>query len=265
MKEQICKAFCSELSVREFSKGLAIGAPYSNLSGEPLGFYAIGPDQDGLYRLMDDGTTIPLIEASGASLESETRFAALQEILAEYHACYSDSERQLSLEQISEKDLPAKALQFIALLLRVQDLLLMTRERVENSFREDVLEKIRERFEGHASIRENEPVSKALAEVTPDMVIQANQKQPVAIFIGTTTQKISDAVILHLLAMYTHKVPLRVVAVLEEDGSIPRKAEQRASNFLDAVPRYAGDGKESLDRIAREVFGREAIMQQTVH
>jgi len=260
MKSQICKAFCAELSVREFHNGFAIGTPYGNLSGEPLGFYAVGPDDDGFYRIMDDGTTIPVIEASGASLDSETRYAAFREILSEYNASYSELERHISIEHVAKDDIASQSIQFIALLLRLQDLLLMTRERIEGSFRDDVLEKLRERFAGRASIRENEPVSHELAAVTPDMVLQASEKEPVAIFVGTTVQKISDAVILHLLATYTQKIPLRVVAVLEEDSSLPRKTEQRASNFLDAVPRYSGDGKESIDRIEREVFGRAAIM-----
>lgn len=264
MKEQICKAFCAELSVHEFGNGFAIGTPYENLSGEPLGFYAVGPDSDGLYRLMDDGTTIPFIEASGASLESETRSAAFYEILGEYHASYSDSERHLSIDRVAIEDLPARAIRFMALLLRMQDLLLMTRERVEGSFRDDALEKIRERFVGKAEIKENEPVSDDLSAVTPDMVVQARERQPVAIFIGNTVQKISDAVVLHLLAMYKLKKPVRVVAVLEEDGALPRKAEQRANNFLDAVPRFGGEGKEALDRIEREVLGRDEIMR-SVH
>jgi hypothetical protein len=265
MKEQICEAFCGNLSVREVSTGFAIGTPYTNISGEPLGFYALGPDSDGCYRLMDDGTTIPLIEALGASLDSDTRFLAFTEILKEYHASYIDSERQVTIDNVSPNDLPGKSIQFIGLLLRIQDLLLMTRERVESSFREDALEKIRERFSGRAEIKENEPVSPDLSEVTPDMVVTAGKKQPVAIFIANTAQKISEALILHLLSMHQIKKPVRVVAVLDEEGSIPKKAEQRANNFLDAVPIFIGDGKEAIDRIEREVLGREEIMHQSVH
>jgi hypothetical protein len=265
MKEQICKAFCGNLSVREVSAGFAIGTPYTGISGEPLGFYAAGPDGDGRYRLMDDGSIIPLIEASGASLDGDTRYLAFTEILKEYRASYIDSERQVTIEHVTLNELPAKSIQFIALLLRVQDLLLMTRERVESSFREDVLEKIRERFYGRAEITENEPVSPDLAEVTPDMVITANQKQPVAIFIANSAQKISEAVILHLLSTQKAKKPVRVVAVLDEDSSIPKKAERRANNFLDAVPIFGGDGKDAIDRIEREVVGRDGIMQQSVH
>ena len=45
--------------------------------GEPLGFYVVGPDPVGRYRVGDDGTTIALIEAARASLETETRQEAL--------------------------------------------------------------------------------------------------------------------------------------------------------------------------------------------
>lgn len=260
IKQQICQTFCNGLSVHEMATGIAIGTPYDNSYGEPLGFYAIGPDDRGLYRLMDDGNTIPYLEASGASLDTETRFAAFTEIINQYGAVYRESERQLYIEDVAPERIAERSLQFLALLLRVQDILLMTRERVENVFREDVLEKLRGRFTGRAEIRENEPVSDTLSEIIPDMVVQAKSRQPVAIFVGTSTQKVTDAVLLHTLATYKLRIPVRVVAVLESESALPRKFLQRADNHLDAVPRYSGDDMASLDRVEREVFGREAIM-----
>jgi Domain of unknown function DUF1828 len=244
--------------------GFAIGTAYDNPSGDPLGFYALGPDERGLFRLMDDGTTIPYLEAAGASLEGETRFTAFTEMLNEYGGLYNEIDRQLYLTDIPPDLLPEQSLRFLALLLRVQDLLLMTRERVEGAFREDVLEQLRGRFYGRAEIKESEPISLVLSDITPDMVIHAKARHPVAVFVGTTTQKVTDAVLLHTLAMYKHKVPLRVVAILESESSLPKKAMQRADNHLDAVPRYRKDETTAIDRIEREVFGRDEIMG-TVH
>jgi hypothetical protein len=264
LKKEICQTFCDGLSVREMANGLAIGTLYDNFIGDPLGFYALGPDKEGCYRLTDDGTTVPYLEASGASLEGDTRFAAFNEMLSQYGIVYHEADRQLYLEHVSSDALARQSLCFLAFLLRVQDLLLMTRERVENAFRDDVLEKLRSRFIGRADIRESEPVSPSLSDIIPDMVIQAKSKQPVAIFIGTTSQKVTDAVLLHTLAMYKHKVALRVVAVLESESSLPKKFMQRADNHLDAVPRYSKDEATALDRVEREVFGRDSLMG-TVH
>lgn len=262
VKKQICSAFCNGLSVREIANGLAISTIYDNGNGEPLGFYALGPDERGQFRLMDDGNTIPYLEAAGASLDSDTRFAAFSEIINQYGVTYHDIDRQIYLDDVTPDALPAQSLQFVALLMRIQDLLLMTRDRVENAFRDDVLEKLRDRFDGRASIKENQPISKSLGDVTPDMVIQAPSRQPVAVFIGTTSQKVTDAVLLHTLAMYRWKVPVRVVAVLESGNSLPRKFMQRAANYLDASPSFSGEETAALDRVEREVFGRDVIMRQ---
>ena len=246
------------------ANGLAISTIYDNFIGDPLGFYALGPDEDGFYRLTDDGTTIPYLEASGASLDSDTRLEAFNEMLHQYSVVYREAECQLYIERVARDALAQQALQFLAFLLRVQDLLFMTRERVENAFREDVLDKLRGRFSGRADVKESESVSPTLSDIIPDMVIQAESRHPVAVFIGTTSQKVSDAVLLHTLAMYKHKVALRVVAVLESESSLPKKFMQRADNHLDAVPRYSKDELTALDRVEREVFGHDTMMR-TVH
>jgi hypothetical protein len=261
MKTEICEAFCKGLSVSEMKNGFAISTLYDDLKGDPLGFYALGPDDDGFYRIVDDGMTVPFLEAAGASLDTETRLFLFNDILSSCGAHYSDSERQIYLAGVNRDGLANASIKFVALLLRVQDLLLITRERVESTFRDDVLEKLRERFEKETAFREQEPVSEQMADVIPDVVIQANQKEPVAVFIATSSQKISEAVYLHMAAMYQHQMPLRVVAILQnETPAIPFKLRQRADNYLDAVPRYEGEARATIDRVAREVFGRDALM-----
>lgn len=261
MKAEICKAFCKGISVHEMKNGFAISTPYDDVKGDPLGFYALGPDDDGYYRIVDDGMTVPFLDAAGASLDTDTRLFLFNDILNRYSAHYSDSERQIYVAGVMREGIPEASLKFLALLLRVQDLMLITRERVENTFREDVIERLRERFERETTFREQEPVSEELADVVPDVVIQAKQKEPVAVFIATSSQKISEAVYLHMAATYQHKMPLRVVAILQnETPTIPFKLRQRADNYLDAVPRYEGEAKATIDRVAREVFGRDAFI-----
>jgi hypothetical protein len=264
MKDELCEAFCDGVLVREMKNGFAIRTPYDDLKGEPLAFYAIGPNEDGLFRIIDDGTTVPFLEASGVSLESETRFSAFTGILQEYKASYSEGERQIYMPSLRRDMLAGASLRFMALLLRVQDLALMTPDRVESTFRDDVMEKLRERFQKEADFRENEPVNADLHSAIPDVVIQAQKKQPVAVFVATSGQKIQEAVYLYLIANYEFQMMIRVVAILEGDQSnIPFKLRQRADNYLDAVPRYAGDERATLDRIAREVYGRDALIAST--
>lgn len=259
MKKELCEAFCKGTSVYPMRNGFAVRTPFDDANGEPISAFVIGPNEEDLFSVVDGGTTIPLLEAAGVSLESDTRLMAFTEILKSYGASYSDTERQIYKAGLERSSLPQEALNFMALLIRVQDLSVLSREKVENSFRDDVMERLRERFQEKTSFREQEPVSEQLSSVTPDVVIQAEAKEPVAIFIATNGQKISEAVFLHMMAMYEYGVPIRVVAILQDDNpSISFKMRQRADNYLDAVPRYAGEAKATLDRVEREVFGRAA-------
>ncbi len=76
MKDLLCKAFCEQITVRDVPAGLAVSTAFNLSGGEPLGFYIVGPDSTGRYRLEDDGTTIPMIEAVGIDLETPTRTEA---------------------------------------------------------------------------------------------------------------------------------------------------------------------------------------------
>src|SRR3546814_12153485 len=89
-----------------------------------------------------------------------------------------------SVLPVKEDAVPRAAMRFVALLLRMDDCLLLTQERVASTFKEDAAKRVREALEGRAVIRENEPVSEALGEVTPDMVLETSNRSPVALFFG---------------------------------------------------------------------------------
>jgi hypothetical protein len=150
----------------------------------------------------------------------------------------------------------------MALLLRLKDLLLITRERVESTFREDAIAAITERLQGRATIKREQPISEKLEDVVPDLVLQAPNKDPVAVFLATNEQKVNDAIYMHLVAMHEARVPVKVIAMLEDDASVGRSVRQRADNRLDAVPRYRRDERAAVDRIAREVIGRHLASDQ---
>jgi Domain of unknown function DUF1828 len=265
MKEEICKAFCDDLHVRQTAAGYAISTPYESVSGEPIGFYAIGPDEMGRFRLVDDGATITFLEAAGASLDgSTTRQNAFDELLSEYGAIYDDNMGELRIPDLEERELPLASLRFMALLLRLRDLLLMTRERVESTFREDVINALRERLGGRATIKEEEPAIPRIADVVPDLLLEAPNHRPVALFIAQTDGRVNEAIYLQMVATLEAKFPLSVIAMLEQDSSVTRNLRQRADNRLDAVPRYRRDEHAAIERVAREVLG-DALPPVQVH
>ncbi|NMG38981.1 DUF1828 domain-containing protein [Chelativorans sp. ZYF759] len=263
LKEQICAAFCENVQISAFSGGLAISTPYQNfISGDPIGIYALGP-KAGVYRIVDNALTIALLEAEGATMDAATRRDALAQILEEHGAAYDEEMGEIFKDGVSEAHLSKAILEFSALLLRLNDLILLTIERVKNTFEDDVRTAIRDEMDKrHIRYVEGQPVSDDLSGFTPDMVFYPDKRDPVALFIATNDAKLWQAMLLRIVADSEKHLPLSVIAVLETDTSVTQKVRLQADNRLDAVPRYRSGPSDTIQRIARVVVGNEAA---TVH
>ncbi|HXA24593.1 MAG TPA: DUF1828 domain-containing protein [Acetobacteraceae bacterium] len=259
MKDLLCKAFCDELSVRDVPAGLAIRTALSLSSGEPLGFYVVGPDSTGRYRIEDDGATIPLIEAAGIDLDTQTRNDAIAVLYEEYGALYNEGTGELSTPPLTMDQVPHRALQFVALLLRLQDLILLTPERVASTFREDAKKAIRSTIGDRATIQEDRSPASGI-EFPADLLIEAPNRAPVAVFLAMSEQRVLEAVVAQMALMYEAKLDCSIIALLERDSSVTRRMRQRASNRLAAMPIFEGDERAAVQRIEQEVFGRSATL-----
>lgn len=260
MKDELCKAFCDELRLREVPAGLAVSTVYDWM-GEPLGFYIVGPDTLGRYTIEDDGTTVPLIEAAVSDLESPTRAEALESMLQEYGAQYHEERGELTTPLLKEEQVPHAAMNFVGLLLRLQDLILLTPERVESTFREDASKAIHQALGKRARIREREAISPRI-EFPADLIIEAPGRVPVVVYLAMSEQKILEAVIAQMAARHEAHIDCAVIALLDSDTSVSRKILRYAANRLTALPIFEGDEEEAIKRIEREVFGAHS---DTVH
>jgi len=259
LKEQLCKAFCDQLQLREVPAGLAVSTAFSFSDSEPVGFYVVGPDALGRFRIEDDGNTIPMIEAEGIDLDTTTRQDALDALLTEYGVRYDEEKGELTTLPLSAKQVPAAAFKFVALLLRLQDLVLLTPERAASTFREDATKAIRDALGGRADIRENAPIAPGI-EFPADLIIRAGQREPVAVFLAMSEQRVLEAVVAQMAVTYEAHSPCSVIALLEKDSSVTRKMRTRASNRLTAMPIYDGDQRAAIQRIEREVLGRSVTL-----
>jgi hypothetical protein len=260
MKQGLCKAFCDELAVRNVPAGLAVRTGFTMSGGEPLGFYIVGPDATGRYRIEDDGTTMPLIEAAGVDLETQTRADAVAQMLSEYGASYNAESGELSTLPLAPDAVPQRALQFVALLLRLQDLLLLKPERVYGTFREDAAKAIKAAIGDRAVVHEDQLPAQGV-DVPADLLIEAPDRPPVAVFLAVSEQRVLEAVLAQMAATYEARSDCAVVALLEKDSSVSRRVRQRAVNRLAAMPIYEGEERIAIQRIEQEVFGRRT----TVH
>lgn len=133
MKEVLCKAFCDDVLVRTLPAGLvAVSTGFVARSGDKIGFY-VRKLQNGGYRIEDDGGTLPMLEASGLDLASGTRKKAMDALLAEYGVTIDNERREFFVGRVTEANLPAAAMKFVAFSLRVRDFSLMTEANVQST------------------------------------------------------------------------------------------------------------------------------------
>jgi hypothetical protein len=251
VKDLLCDAFCDELVVRAVPAGLAVRTPFTLSSGEPLGFYVIGPDATGRYRIEDDGTTMPL--------ETQTRQDAVGALFDEYGATHDQENGELSTRPIPYDQVPHRALQFAALLLRLQDLLLLRPERVASTFREDAIKEIKSAIGDRGVIYEDRSPARGI-EFPADLFIETSNRPPVAVYLAMSEQRVLEAVVAQMAVTYEARIDCSIIALLEKDSSISRRMRQRAVNRLAAMPIYEGDEVAAIHRIEREALGRRALL-----
>jgi hypothetical protein len=261
VKEAICKAFCDEIRIKEVPAGLAVSTAFRRADGDAITFYVVrNPSEPGLAHLEDDGTTIPYLEAAGVDFETQTREKAFSEILREYGAQFDSDESIIRTPDIPEIEVARAAIGFSALLLRLFDFLLLSQDHAASAFRDDAIKRIRAAVGDRAVIQEDEQVDDRLYEVRPDLVIHGPNRDPVAVFLAQSPQRVNDAIFLQMAALYEAHRDVAVIAMLEADTSVSSKLRQRASNRLSAVPIYRNDEDQAIQRIVREAIGANAMI-----
>jgi hypothetical protein len=254
MKEKLCKAFCDDLRVQTIPAGLAVTTAFEAADGDHIGFYVV-KEGEATFRIEDDGTTLPYLEASGVDFRSGTRGDALRDLLREYGVVIDEATQEFYMTGLSDDALPSAALKFVAFSLRVRDFMLMTEFRVATTFREDAAKLLKEAVAGHASFEENATIAPSLADFTADFVLRAPSRPPVAVYLGISDNRILEALFMNMRARYEVKEPVSIVALVEKRRSLSAKVIQQAMNRLDAVTEFRGDEIAAVEKIARTAIG----------
>jgi hypothetical protein len=221
-----------------------------------VSFYIVKhPVLPGQFRIEDDGATIPYLESCGVDFSTETRTDAFASLLTSHSLEFDEDEVLLHSVWTSEEGVPSTAMRFLSFMLRINDFLLLTKDKVASTFKEDAAQRIIARIGDRAAIDVDKAVSNQLSDTIPDMVIRAKGRTPVALFFGSSPQRVNDAIFLQMQALYEVGDDLQVIALLERESVINRDLRRRGSNRLAAMPIYEGDEKSSIDRIEREALG----------
>jgi hypothetical protein len=251
-KDQLCEAFCGELEVHKVPAGFAVRTGFSANDGDAIGFYITRhPENNALYRLEDSGLIVPMLEASGVNFETGTRAEAFASLLAEYKSHFDDDSLELHSDYVSDSEVPAEAMRFIALLLRVRDLELLNHETVKNAWSEDAQEALKVYFSGKATLDFHSAVSPFLPDFLVDAVIRPKDGTPVALYFATSDSKVDEAVMLWMESrLARHNIKVALLLEKEKPAQISGRPLRRAMNRLDATPTFRGDELASIAKVA---------------
>jgi len=258
-KEKICAAFCDEIEISKVPAGYAIKTAFHTADGDPVGFYLVAQGDDPVptrWRFEDSGLIVPMLEGHGINLKAGTREEVFNNLLDEYGASFDEDSQEIASRWMSEDDLASGALNFAALLLRIQDLEFLAPDKVESAFRDDANKAISERFANVTRLSFNTGVSDRLSNYIVDAIISKENSPPVAVFYATSEPRVSEAVILWMDSRL-QKVPLKVVLLLEhaKPRNVSERMFARALNHLDACPAFRGYETNAMDKIATYVPG----------
>lgn len=261
MKDILCQAFCKSLDVRSVPIGYAVRTPYENSDGDPLLVYFRREGATGRWRIEDDGTQIALLEAHGVDLGGKARGEAFRALLDEYGAFFNKDERTVHTPSLSEVELGDATVRFVGLLLRLQDLSLLSPQVVRNAWREDALSAIHSTFDHVADVKESIALSPDLVGQEADVIVRprGGSVPPLAIFLGTSEERALHALIAKMEAEKYRNIEGQFALVVErvKKNPVHDATYSLAMARLDAVLSFRESTRDALERLAR-MIGVEA-------
>jgi len=256
LRAQLCSQFCDGFRIAAVPDGLSIAAPFEDNSGDSITFFLI-EEEDG-FRFADDGDYLPRLHASGIDIATGTRRKMLDAILGEADAHLDEDSLEVRSELFranGNTGIAEKSVKFLSSLIRLRDVALLTRDAIESTFREDVAIAIRRQIGTHANLNFNESIAADLSEFPCDMVVRPKTGTGIAaaVYLATSTERLNEALLLHLEAERKKREDFAVIAMIEEPEmhSISRKKFQRAHNRGLSVSFFRGDEDEAVRRIQK--------------
>jgi Domain of unknown function DUF1828 len=229
--QELCSALCSGLAMRPVPIGYAVKTPFKTPDGDSIGVYfrrELGNST--LMRLEDDGGTIASLEEDGVSFASETRSDALNSLLQQYDAHLDETSLVIHTDYIPEHRIPANFAKFMSLMLRLQDLRMLSQDSVREVFKDDVRAMLHKHFRGKIEILENEKPSHLLPDYVADFVLKSPSGDTLALFAASSETKALEALLLWQELARRQMPKVRSMAIFE--GPKPQKIKTRTMSRL---------------------------------
>lgn len=253
LDRQICEALCKGFIVRSVPIGFAIASPFDWFAGDKMIFYA--RTRGALVRFEDSGSTLFELEGAGVDLSSATRLDMLRELCREHGVTYDEEESSFFTQYVRAEEVGLSAIRFMSFLHRVQDLLFTVRTRISNTFRDDLIAAIEERFGGDAVVLTNEPPVPSLPYYIADVIVKNASGKVAAIFPATTEEKALIATLFAKEIELKHIENVVSFLIFEQmsTAKISRDTQARAMNSELQLATWEGGKIQVLDKIDRHV------------
>lgn len=255
MKDLLCKAFCGAITVTEIPAGFSIGTGFRR-GADPLGIFAMRkPFHSDLVRLEDDGQTVATLADEGVDIFEGARALMLAQLMQEFGVHYDEDEATFHTEFMPMPQAALAAQSFLSFLLRVQDFKFLTRARVEETFKADVVAALRDRFAERADIALNEAAAPELSDYVADVVIRPPHLPPLALYIGSSETKALEALVFVQAVEIRHLTcGVMLIVRTERPARIKGRTLARAAGNLPVVV-FPGNVTQALVDVERAAFG----------
>ena len=263
MRDALCEAFCDALTVREVPAGLAVGTSFRRANGDAVGFYVVFDGKDrSRARVEDDGQTMPMLESAGVDFSAGgPRAAGLSTLLKQSRVTYDQDENLFHTDFMAAESLPRIALEFVGFLIRVQEFVTLTRENVEETFKDDVIRAVRAHYADKATVLVGQDVELALVDVRPDVAVVPKEGLPLALFIGTSEPKALEATLLWSDIRAQMAPDAKVMLVLDSPKP-PRLRERTVARAMNRFPVviFPGMERDALAAMDRTLYGEKWVV-----
>lgn len=256
LRTELCRAFCTELSVAQVPAGLAISGALEDRLGDRI--IAFVERVGGGWRLADDGQFLADLSGRGIDWKRGSRADFIRQVLASATASIAPNDTQIATATEVEPPPAKTVIQFLAALVRVRDVAFWTQERVKSTFRDDAYSALEAKFLTIATLARNVPATSDLGDFPADVLIAPKDAQlpRTAVFLVQAVDSLNEALMLWQEARLRGARDVRVAALIE-DGAVAMGSPkvQRTVNRIDAVAFFRGDEQAAMDRIERTVIG----------
>jgi len=230
LQNQICSAFCDGFRVRHVPKGYAITSPFTWMESEPLTFYAV--EKEGKIRYEDSGASLMYLEDIAGDLTSDTRMETVRELARQHEVNYDESAVIFSSQWMDASLAGRGVIDFLSFMNRLQDLQFLSKNKVENLFREDLVECIKNHFKDGYTVKERHEISPDKGGYIADVFIESSNGTSAAVYAATAEIKVLEALLAADLVRREQLTSITPILVFEDfiTSSISKKNRNRSMN-----------------------------------